>query len=373
MSTVRVLLTDRVARLRTAALPVLQCALAAALAWLVATDVVGHARPFFAPVAAIVCLGVSLGSRLRRSVELVVGVSVGILVADLLVSQIGSGAWQIGLVVLLAMGAAVLLDGGPVITLQAGSSAVLVATLLPPGQSGGPQRALDALVGGVVAIAVVAVVPADPLRSARRDGSGVLTELAAVLRGVATGLEHRDEAEVEVALARARGTQKTLDALRADLAAGREIARIAPLRWRSRARVLRLAAMADPIDNAARNLRVLTRRALVVVGDDETVDPRIVLRLRELAAAVEVLQRLVESEPGAGPTQADVATALRGVSRGLTADLGLDGGLSVRVVVAQLRSTVVDLMQAAGASRISALAALPPTVAHPAVEPQLDD
>lgn len=372
MSTARVLLARRAGRLRSAALPVLQCALAAALAWFVATEVVGHARPFFAPIAAIVCLGVSLGSRLRRTVELVLGVSVGILVADLLVTVIGTGAWQIGLVVLLAMSAAVLLDGGPVITLQAGSSAVLVATLLPPGQSGGPDRALDALVGGVVAVLVVAVVPADPLRSARRDGAGVLTALAEVLRGVATGLENADDTVVDAALTRARGTQATLDALRSDLTSGREIARIAPLRWRSRARVVRLAAMAEPIDNAARNLRVLTRRALVAVRDGETVDPRVVLRVRELAEAVDVLEHLVRSEPGSGPTQADVATALRRVARGLTADLGVDGGLSVRVVVAQLRSTVVDLLQAAGASRISALATLPPTVVHPAVAPNLD-
>jgi uncharacterized membrane protein YgaE (UPF0421/DUF939 family) len=373
VSAVRVLLARRVGRLRTSALPVLQCALAAALAWFVATEVVGHARPFFAPVAAIVCLGVSLGAKLRRTVELVVGVSVGILVADLFVTLIGTGAWQIGLVVLLAMSTAVLLDGGPVLTLQAGSSAVLVATLLPPGQSGGPERALDALVGGIVAIVVVAVVPADPLRAARRDGSAVLTALAQALRGVADGLAEEDPAPVGAALTRARGTQVTLDALRADLVSGREIARIAPLRWRSRAGVVRLAAMVEPIDNAARNVRVLARRALVVVGDQEPVDPRIVLRLVELAAAVEVLREVVGSEPGSAPSRADVATALRGVARGLTADLGADGGLSVRVVVAQLRSTVVDLMQAAGASRISALAMLPPTVQHPAVAPYLDD
>jgi len=60
------------------------------------------------------------------------------------------------------------------------------------------------------------------------------------------------------------------------------------------------------------------------------------------------------------------------VASGLSADLGGDGGLSVRVVVAQLRSTVVDLLQAAGASRISALASLPPTVPHPAVPPAVD-
>ena len=359
-------------RLRTSALPVLQCALAASLAWLVATQVVGHTRPFFAPIAAILCLGVSLGARLRRSVELVVGVSVGIGIADLLITVIGTGAWQIGLVVALAMALAVLLDGGPMITLQAGSSAVLVATLLPPGQSGGPERALDALVGGVVALAVVTVLPADPLRSARRDGAAVLDALAAALRGVATGLDGRDDTVVEAALQRARGTQTTLDALRSDLVAGREIAQMAPLRWRSRDQVARLQAMTGPVDNAARNVRVLARRALVAVRDDEPVDERIAVRLRELAAAVGLLASIVRSEPSSGTGLGTAATALRTVASGLSADLGGDGGLSVRVVVAQLRSTVVDLLQAAGASRISALASLPPTVPHPAVPPAVD-
>jgi len=46
--------------------------------------------------------------------------------------------------------------------------------------------------------------------------------------------------------------------------------------------------------------------------------------------------------------------------------------LSLRVVVAQLRSTVVDLLQATGSSRIAALACLPPTVANPAVAPDVD-
>lgn len=359
-------------RLRTSALPVLQCALAASLAWLVATQVVGHTRPFFAPIAAILCLGVSLGARLRRSVELVVGVSVGIGIADLLITVIGTGAWQIGLVVALAMALAVLLDGGPMITLQAGSSAVLVATLLPPGQSGGPERALDALVGGVVALAVVTVLPADPLRSARRDGAAVLDALAAALRGVATGLDGRDDTVVEAALQRARGTQTTLDALRSDLVAGREIAQMAPLRWRSRDQVARLQAMTGPVDNAARNVRVLARRALVAVRDDEPVDERIAVRLRELAAAVGLLASIVRSEPSSGTGLGTAATALRTVASGLSADLGGDGVLSVRVVVAQLRSTVVDLLQAAGASRISALASLPPTVPHPAVPPAVD-
>src|SRR5690242_7681658 len=79
----RLRLAGAVRRLRTSALPILQCGLAAGLAWLVAHDLIGHQRPFFAPIAAVISLGVTLANRRRRAVELVVGVSLGVLVGDL--------------------------------------------------------------------------------------------------------------------------------------------------------------------------------------------------------------------------------------------------------------------------------------------------
>jgi uncharacterized membrane protein YgaE (UPF0421/DUF939 family) len=111
-------------RVAVSALPILQRAVAAGPAWFVASDLVGHARPFFAPIAAVISLALSLTSRLRRVAELVVGVSLGVLVGDLLISQIGSGAWQITLVVALTMALAVFTDGATLLVAQAGSSAV---------------------------------------------------------------------------------------------------------------------------------------------------------------------------------------------------------------------------------------------------------
>jgi len=49
--------------LRLMGLPILQCSIAAALAWLVATQVFGHGRPFFAPIAVVICIGVGFGQR----------------------------------------------------------------------------------------------------------------------------------------------------------------------------------------------------------------------------------------------------------------------------------------------------------------------
>ena len=43
-----------------------QCSITAALAWLLARQLLGHQLPFFAPIAAIITLGLTFGQRLRR-------------------------------------------------------------------------------------------------------------------------------------------------------------------------------------------------------------------------------------------------------------------------------------------------------------------
>ncbi|EME57295.1 FUSC family protein [Rhodococcus ruber] len=357
-------------RLRSSALPILQCALAAGIAWWVATGPVGHEQPFFAPIAAVVSLGLSLGARLRRSVELVCGVTVGIGVGDLIISFIGSGPWQIGLVVAMAMGTAVALNSGPIFSMQAGNSAVLVATLIPPGGSGGVDRMVDALVGGLVGIAVVAVIPTHPVRRARREAANVLATAADVLRKVETGLVENNPKPIEAALREARATQSAIDAMRTNISGGKEISRISPLYWNSRPRLERLTAAADPIDNAMRNTRVLARRSLSLVRDDEILDPRLVRRIDELADAVDVLRAMVLAEPGEKPDQAEAARVLRSVAREMKPDQVQGAGLSATVVFAQIRSLIVDLLQVAGLKRISAIATLPPTVEHPAYPPE---
>ena len=134
-------LTRRLTRWRNTAVAIVQAALAAGLSWLVAVHIVDHRAPFFAPVAAVVCLGITLGQRLRRVIELIVGVGLGVGVGDLLMSAIGTGPWQIALVVALAMSVAVLL------------------TLYLPGDTSGLNRLVDGLIGGVTGLVVVGVFP----------------------------------------------------------------------------------------------------------------------------------------------------------------------------------------------------------------------
>ncbi|WP_345349582.1 FUSC family protein [Rhodococcus olei] len=357
-------------RVRASGFPVLQCALAAGLAWFVANDLVHHHNPFFAPIAAVVSLGLSLGARVRRSFELIAGVTVGIGVGDTLISVIGTGAWQITLTVALAMATAIFLDGGPIISMQAGTSAVLVATLIPPQQGGGLDRMIDALIGGLVGVVVVTLVPVHPVLRARKSAAEILGSAAEVLQLVADGLVANDPKPIEVALRKARATQPAIDGLRSSLSGGREISRLSPLYWNSRPRFDRLAAAADPIDNALRNIRVLARRSLSLVRDDEILDPRLVDEVEKLSHAVDVLRRVVLADPGQQPDRAEAARVLRSVAAGAKAELVENAGISATVVFAQIRSLIVDLLQVAGLSRISAIATLPPTVPNPAYPPE---
>lgn len=343
-------------RWRGAALPIVQSALSAGLAWVVATLVIGHPHPFFAPIAAVICLGVSLGQRLRRVGELVVGVSVGVGVGDALISLIGSGPWQIALVVGLAMSAAVLLDGGSVIALQAGSSAVLVATLLPPSAGGGFDRMIDALTGGLVGLAVAALLPANPVTVAHRQAKALLNTLSSALRNIAAAITEKDAVKAAGVLAELRTSQTAVDDYKAALQTGSEIAKIAPIRWRSKDELGRYQTAAGPVDYAIRNTRVLARRAMAALKADEQIPDGVPEVLKDYADAVDCLKAELEK----GRTPEHTRQAVRDAARHLTARrLGGDG-FSSKVVLAQIRSVAVDLLQATGLSRSEAMEALPP-------------
>ena len=115
--------------LRIAVVPIIQMAVGAGLAYGVAHNLLGHTQSFFAPIAAAIVLRVVPGLRTRRALEMVVGIAVGIAVGDLLVTRIGVGAWQIGVVVALAVSVAILLGAGPLIASQAAGTAVLVVAV----------------------------------------------------------------------------------------------------------------------------------------------------------------------------------------------------------------------------------------------------
>ena len=351
----RISARTRAERLRDAARTILQATLAATAAWLIAKELIGHAAPFFAPVSAIITLGLTQGERGRRAVEVILGVTLGIAVADLFVIGLGAGWWQLAVVVSLSMAVALLLGSGQMFAQQAAVSAALVATLQPP--DGGVEfaRSLDALVGGSVALVASALIlPAHPGRMVRAAAAPVLAELAAVLEDVATALETRERGAAQAALHRGRGIDDLARELDQALVVGRETALLAPPRRRTLGTVDLYADAAAQIDLAVRNVRVLARGARRAIDLDENVPPAVAGALRALASAVRALAPALED-----PDRAD-AVRTPALAAAAQSSLVLDqtGNLSVSVIVGQIRSTAVDLLRGTGMSYEDAVEAL---------------
>jgi hypothetical protein len=199
-------------RLRVNALWFAQAALATSVAWVLAREVFGHPRPIFAPIVALIGVSATLGQRRRYAVEMMIGVALGIAIADALVVAIGNGPVQIAAIVSGAMAAAVALGGGVVLVSEAAASALLVVTIQPPGSGLSGARFLDSLLGGVIALAVTALLPMNPAAAARRTAEPLLAELAGALDEVAFALEHGDAGLAEPAAVRELAeTVRTLD------------------------------------------------------------------------------------------------------------------------------------------------------------------
>lgn len=98
-------------RFRAGVWPVVQTALAATLAWSAAALILGYEQPFVAAIAAVISIGAVAGQTLKRAAEWILGVAVGLAVADLIMLAIGTGPVQTGVMVGLAMSVALLIRG----------------------------------------------------------------------------------------------------------------------------------------------------------------------------------------------------------------------------------------------------------------------
>jgi uncharacterized membrane protein YgaE (UPF0421/DUF939 family) len=343
----------RLRRLRSKAWMIGQCAIAAGVAWALATEVFDHPTPFFASVAAVLCLGTSYGQRVRRVAEVSVGCAVGIGIADLFNQVSGANGVQITLVVAIAMSAAILLDAGVLFISQAAVQAIVVTTILPPGSN--VNRIVDALIGGGVALVAATVVPGAPLRRPREQAALAILEMARLLRAARESAEDADTESAEDTLARARETESLLNELRTAAREGLEVVRSSPFRRRRKDDIRLIADVVGPLDRAMRNTRVLIRRIVVSARLGETMPPDYLDLLDRIADAEDAIADRLAANEAPYPIQ----DRLLEIGRA-TSDASLALTLSAAVVLGQMRSLVVDLMELAGIDPAEASAAVPP-------------
>jgi uncharacterized membrane protein YgaE (UPF0421/DUF939 family) len=313
----------------------------------VATELVGHERPFFAPISAVITLGLTAGERRRRAVELAIGVAVGIAIADALVAAIGTVTWQVGVIVALAMAAATLVGGGPLLASQAGASAVLVATLQPPEGGVDFGRALDALVGAGIALVVSSLLlPVNPKRLLRESAEPVVERLAGALDRLGEALSGRRVESAEAALLEAARADGAHEHLVASLETAGEAARLSPQRRAALGDLDRYAVAAGELGRAIENVRALARGSRRAITLEDAVPAEAIEAVEELATSARRLRDyLGGAEPDAARDAAVRAAALA------NAVLEETGNLSAVHIVGQIRLAAVDLLRAAGLGR----------------------
>lgn len=294
----------RLRQLQITAVIAVQSGLAAALAALIAQRMLGPGAHVFAPAAAVGTIATAIGQRARRTFELLAGVGLGIVVGDLLRFLLGSGTWQTGLVVALAIATALLVAGrGGALVGQAGGTAVLIATLAPVQPGLEVPRIFDALVGGAVGILVVALLfPVNPLRVLDRAVAPVVGDLTDQLDAVARALSARDPDAAIRALEQLRGLDADIGRLNEALSGAGEVVTLAPARWHRRAQYHRYAEGVQHLERLILYARSLARRSATALQYGEPIPAELPAAIARLGDAVRELHR--EHRAGEDPQHA---------------------------------------------------------------------
>ncbi|MDF1489586.1 FUSC family protein [Tessaracoccus caeni] len=343
----------RVRRWRSRLFMILQVSLAAGLAWWFARTVVGHPAPFLATVGAIVCLGASFGQRLGRVVELAIGVTIGVGLGDLFLSVVGTGVWQVMLAVAVAMSVSTWVDGRGLMVTQAAVQAAAVMTVMP-GQGAQFNRWIDALIGCAVAVLFATVAPLTPIDKPRLIAASVLHNATQTLRALSSAIRAGDHDATEEVLARARGTEDELQQLLEAAQEGVAVVRTSPFLRRHKQQAVQIADLTVPLDHFMRNLRVLARRGVVSVYHHENVPPEYLQLIDDLAqltdeCAAELFARRIPAR---------MIEPLTELGRRCS-EAPVYATISPTVLLAQVRSMVIDLLELCGLDPADAREAVP--------------
>ncbi|MCW3816160.1 FUSC family protein [Micromonospora sp. DR5-3] len=326
-----------------------QAGLATAAAWIIATDYLGRNAPVFAPAAALATIASATGQRTRQTVELLIGVGLGITVSDAVLYLIGSGAWQIAIVVFSSVALALLVAGrsGALVS-QAGATATLFATLSGNQRSLELPRIIDAAVGASVGfLAVALLLPLDPLRGVEHAAKPFFTNLAAAIHTTAQALAAGDRDLAVRTLGSFDGVAADTTRLDEALRAAGEVVSIAPWWRHRRSRYQQYRAAVDQLHAFATNVRVMARRVATLLEYHEPVPPSLPQAVQTLGDALTDLHRERATARASGRTRQTALEAARLAGQAERHQAAHEFG---ETVVLQIRSAASDLLRATGAS-----------------------
>jgi uncharacterized membrane protein YgaE (UPF0421/DUF939 family) len=345
-------LRPRITRMRETTIAVVQIVVAATAAYAFARYVVGHPAPMLAGTVCISSLGLVRDARPQRVALTVVGMLVGVFVAELVVSVTGPGWWQLGVTLGLTILVARFLSAYPPFAIMAGVQSVIVMTV-PTVQPFG--RLLDGAIGGVAALLVTALIPRNPRHQEVRDGRAVFTALNGAATTLVHALRRGDRRRAERGLEKARAVQPHIDRWKESLDSALAVASISPWLRSQRGELRRHDRIRQSLDYATRNLRVVGRQVRYVCGDGEP-QPVVADLLSELMRACEVIVASLDDVALQMPAREILVALAARLDPQATVP---DASIGEQHLLVGLRPLAVDLLTATGMSSDEARAILP--------------
>jgi len=313
-----------------------------------------HPYPILAITVTINSLGFARDARPQRVATSVIGILVGVALSDALSLLIGKGLWQLVVVLFVVFLVGRIVSSNPSFAVAAAVPSALVVILpLPAGGVFG--RTLDALIGGVIALLVTALIPRDPGRAAARDRRTLFNAVGEALTCVIECLRDADESAGELGLARLRRTQPLVDAWSTAHESSLAVAQISPLLRSRLPELQRSSRVLAAADLTTRHLRTIARRAEFLVRDGVR-RPALAELLGQFGTAIALLGEELDDPQVAGAARSLLADLTRRLD---PASVIPDAHLTDAALLLMLRPFAVDLLVGTGMPIDEARALLP--------------
>ncbi|WP_187270168.1 FUSC family protein [Pontibacter qinzhouensis] len=197
---------------------IVKTAFAAALSWFIATSLLHSEYPYFAAVAAIITVQVTVADSVDKATQRIIGIIGGVLLSMLLGHWFKIGAISIFFIILIGMAISKALRMNPQIISQVAISSLLVLAFGQTKEGYAFERIIETVVGSAVAVLINAlVVPQNAVPDVERSilrysrlAADTLTSLMALVNHTGTRIK-TGRSEVDALIKEAKECRKTLD------------------------------------------------------------------------------------------------------------------------------------------------------------------
>nr|WP_262890698.1 FUSC family protein [Rufibacter sediminis] len=197
---------------------IVKTAFAAALSWFVASSFLHSEYPYFAAVAAIITVQVTVADSVDKATQRIIGIIGGVLVSMLLGHWFVIGAVSIFFIILIGMAIAKAFRMSPQIISQVAISSLLVLAFGQIKEGYAFERIIETVLGSVIAVVINAlIVPQNAVPDVERSilsysslSSTTLKSLAGLLDSLGGGRK-TGRSEVDALIKEAQSCRKTLE------------------------------------------------------------------------------------------------------------------------------------------------------------------